>query len=257
MGLMAGVTGKPAGMICRHYLGKAFGLGTIGFVTTGAYQRRIQLWRCNGGGIVSVAGQGPVAGLAGHDHMLALLLLIYDVAMADLTGIMAGEGYRPGRCLGDRSPAIVPVLAKAARNDGGAEHDKRDHRDGYDYSEPDEMFQVLEQVPIPAPDSRRDLRAKLRNILGYLVFLAGTMIEVTGTCDGRHDETCFCGTDTPFGRLRAGLPSLLTLVLKCREFRHQNTNTKINGSGQEWPLHKLRLSKNKTASLTGSSGWRL
>jgi hypothetical protein len=50
------------------------------------------------------------------------------------------------------------------------------------------MFEVLEQVPIPAPNSRRDLRAKIRNILGYLGFLLGTMIKVTGICDGRHCE---------------------------------------------------------------------
>jgi hypothetical protein len=48
------------------------------------------------------------------------------------------------------------------------------------------MFQVFEQGPIPAPDSRRDLRAKMRNILGYLGFLLGTMIEVTETCECGH-----------------------------------------------------------------------
>jgi hypothetical protein len=74
------------------------------------------------------------------------------------------------------------------------------------------MFQVLEQVPIPAPDSKRDLRAKLRNILGYLGFPSGTMIEVTGTCDGGHYAV-----------------------------------------GNIGPLEPP---KNKTASLTGSSGWR-
>ena len=61
-----------------------------------------------------MAGQGSVAGLAGHDHMLALFLLIDDIGMTGLAGIAAGEGNRPGRCFGDRSPAIVPVLAKAA-----------------------------------------------------------------------------------------------------------------------------------------------
>ncbi len=119
MGLMARVTREPAGMICGHHLGEALGLGAIGFVTTGAYECRIELWRCHGCGIVRMAGQGSVTGLAGHDHMLALFLLLYDVSMAGLTGIVAGEGYRASRCFGDRSPAIVPVLAKAARNNGG------------------------------------------------------------------------------------------------------------------------------------------
>jgi len=106
-------------MICRHHLGKASGLGAIGFVTTGAHDRRVELWRSNGCGIVRMARQGSVAGLAGHDHMLALFLLIHDVRMAGLTSIVAGEDNWPGRGLGDRSPAIVPVLPKAFRNDGG------------------------------------------------------------------------------------------------------------------------------------------
>ena len=200
MGLMAGVTGESAGMVCRHHLGKAFGLGAIGFMTTGAHDRRLKLWRGYGCGIVRMAGQGSVAGLAGYDHMLALFLLINDVGMADLARVMAGEGDRPGRSLRDRSPAIVSVLPEASGNDGGAQYRKSNHRDCYDDGESDEMFQVLEQVPVPAPGSRRDLRLKLRNVLGYLGFLAGTMIEVTGACDGRHDETCFCGTDTPVRR---------------------------------------------------------
>lgn len=117
---MAGITSQPAGMICRYHLWKGFGLGAIGFMTTGAYECRIQLWRCDGRGIISMPGQGSVAGLAGHDHMLTLFLLICDIAMTGLTGISAGEGNRPGRCLGNRSPAIVPILPKASWNDGGA-----------------------------------------------------------------------------------------------------------------------------------------
>ena len=189
---MAGITSQPAGMICCHHLGKALGLCAIRFVATGTYDRRVELWRCHGCGIVRMASQGAVTGLAGHDHMLALFLLLYDVGMAGLTGIVAREGNRPGRCLGNRSPAIVPVLSKASWNDGGAQHNKSAHREGDDYSEPDEMFQVLEQVPIPAPNSRRDLRAKIRNVLGYLGFLLGTMIKVTGICDGRHCELRRC-----------------------------------------------------------------
>jgi hypothetical protein len=74
------------------------------------------------------------------------------------------------------------------------------------------MFQVLEQVAIPAPAYRRDLRAELRNVLGYLGFPSGTMIEVTGTCDGGHYAV--------------------------------------------GDIKPLEPPKNRTASLTGSSGWR-
>src|SRR5579864_6841951 len=46
----------------------------------------------------------------------------------------------------------------------------------------------LNKFVFPAPDSGRDSRAKWRNIFGYLVFPFGTMIEVTGTCDGHHRD---------------------------------------------------------------------
>ncbi len=119
MGLMAGVAWEPAGMIGCHYLGKAFGFRAIGFVATAANECRIQLWRFNRCGIVSMASQCSVACLAGHDHMFALLLLIDHIGMTGLAGIVTCKGNRPSRCLGDRSPAIVPVLAKAAWNNGG------------------------------------------------------------------------------------------------------------------------------------------
>ena len=120
MGLMAGITREPAGVICSHDLGKALGLGAIGFVAAGANECRVELWRLDGCGIVRMACQGAVAGLAGYDNMLALFLLVYHVGMASLTGIVAREGSRPGRCFGNRSPAIMTVLSKASWNDGGA-----------------------------------------------------------------------------------------------------------------------------------------
>ena len=67
-----------------------------------------------------MAGQRSVASFAGHNHMLTLFFLFHDVGMAGLTGIVAGECNGPGRSLGDRSPAIMPVLPKAFRNDGSA-----------------------------------------------------------------------------------------------------------------------------------------
>ena len=81
----------------------------------------------------------------------------------------------------------MPVLAKAARNDGGAQDDECNQSDCHDSREPDEVFDVLEQVVFCA-SCRRELRAKLRNALGYPGLVRGTMIEVTGTCDGGHRE---------------------------------------------------------------------
>ncbi len=118
--------------------------------------------------------------------MLALLFLVDDVGMAGLAGVVAGEGHGPGGDLGDGGAAIVPVLPKAARDDDGAQDDECDQRDRHDGGEPDEVFNILEQVVFLRRTMERELRAKLRNALGYLVIRPGTMIEVTGACDGGH-----------------------------------------------------------------------
>ncbi len=133
-------------MLCGGDLGEGLRLGTVGLVATGADDGGIELGRFHGGRVVSMPGLGSVASFAGDDDVLALLLLVYNVGMAGLAGVMAGEGDRPRRCLGDGSAAIVAVLAEAARDDGGAQEKECDHCDRHDGGEPDEVFDVLEQV---------------------------------------------------------------------------------------------------------------
>ena len=127
-----------------------------------------------------------VAGFAGDNDVLALLLLIDHVSVAGFAGAMAGKGNRPGGDLRDCGAPIVPILPKTARNDGGAQDDERNQCDRHDNGEPDEMFDVLEQVVFLRWAAWRYLRVKIRNALGYLRFVSGTMIEVTGTCDDGH-----------------------------------------------------------------------
>ena len=146
---MAGVAGDATRVIGRHYLGKSLRLGAVGFVTTGTYDGGVQFGRSNGRRIVSVFRLGSVAGFARNDDVLALLFLIDDVGVAGLTGIVAGEGNRPARDLGDRSTAIVAVLPKAAWDDGSTQDDERDQRNGHDDDEPDEVLCVLEHVRFP------------------------------------------------------------------------------------------------------------
>jgi hypothetical protein len=146
---MAGIAGESAGVICGRYLRESFWFCAVGFVTAGTDHDGIQLRRCDGRGIVGVFGLGSMAGFAGNDDVLALPFLINDVGMAGLTGIVAGEGYRPGCDLGDRSAAIVAVLPKTARDDGSAQDDERNQCDRHDDDEPDEVLCVLEQVRIP------------------------------------------------------------------------------------------------------------
>ena len=146
---MAGVAGESAGVICGCYLRKSFWFCAVGFVTARTDHGRIQLRRCDGCGIVGVFGLGSVAGFARNDNVLALLFLVNDVGMAGFTSIMTGEGYRPGCDLGDRSTAIVAVLPKTARYDGGAQDNERNQCNRHDDGEPDEMLGVLEHVGIP------------------------------------------------------------------------------------------------------------
>jgi len=185
---MAGVAGDSAGVIRGRDLGESFRLGAVGLMAAGTDDGRVQLGRCNRCGIVGVLGEGSMASLAGDDHMLAQFLLIDDIGMTGLAGIVPGMGDRPSGNFGDRGSAVVPVLSKTGRDDGSAQHGKCQQRDNHDGSETDEVFRVFEQVRIPAPNFGRVLRSKLRNILGYCVFLPRTMIEVTGVCDMGHDE---------------------------------------------------------------------
>jgi len=94
-------------------------------------------------------GLGSVTGFAWDDDMAALVFLIDHVGMAGLAGFVAGEGYRAGRGLGDGRATIVSVLAKAFGNDDGAQGDESNQGDGDDRREPDEVFDVLEQVVAP------------------------------------------------------------------------------------------------------------
>ena len=78
--------------------------------------------------------------------------------MAGLARIVAGKGDRPVRRLRDRRAAIVPVLPKTARDDSSAQDDERNQRYRHDGRKPDEVFYVLKQVRIPAPDSAPSAR---------------------------------------------------------------------------------------------------
>ena len=94
---------------------------------------------------------------------LPLFLLIDYVGVAGFAGVVSGEGDWTGRDLGDGGAPLVTVLAKAARDDGGAQDDERYQRDQHHGGEPDEMFDVLEQVVFLR---WRALARKKRNALG-------------------------------------------------------------------------------------------
>ena len=113
-------------MFCCRNLREILWFGAVGFVTSGADDRSVQFYWRDGRGIVGMFGQSSVAGLARNDDVLAQLLLIDDVGMAALADGVAGEGRGTGRDFGDGGSAIVAVLAKAARDDGGSQDNEDD-----------------------------------------------------------------------------------------------------------------------------------
>ena len=143
---MASVAGDPSGVVRRGDLGKIFRLGTVGLVTPGTQDRCIQLLGLHRTGIVGVPGEGSVASLARNYHVLTELLLIRNVGMAGFTSVVPRKRNRPGRDFGDRRPSIVAILPKTARHKRAAQNHEYDQCDGHGDRQPNEVFNVLEQV---------------------------------------------------------------------------------------------------------------
>lgn len=153
MRLVARVAGKASGVISSRDLRESFRFRTVGFVTTSTHDGSVELCRRNGYRIVSVLRLGTVAGFARDDDMPALLLLVDDVGMAALANIVAGKGHGTGSDLSDGGATVVSILPEAARNDSRPQDDEGNQRNRHDSGEPDEVFDVLQQVESPSPDS--------------------------------------------------------------------------------------------------------
>ena len=87
-----------------------------------------------------------VAGFAIHARMLARMLGRCHIVMAVLTDLMAGKRYRTSSNFCQGIAAKVSVLAKAVRNEGGAQNQKN-RQSCYEYRrQPKKMFGVLELI---------------------------------------------------------------------------------------------------------------
>ena len=122
MRLMASIAGEPTGMIRRGYLRKALWLGGVGLVTAGTHDGCVQFLGLYRTRIVCVLGQGPVAGLASDNHMLAKFFLVHDLSVATLAGVVPGKRDRPGRDLTDCRASIVAILPKTVRHYSGSQY---------------------------------------------------------------------------------------------------------------------------------------
>jgi hypothetical protein len=152
MRLVTGVAGKSSGVISSYDLREAFGLGTVGFVAASTENSSVELGRLDGCRIVSVPGLGAVTGFARNHDMTPLLLQVDDIGVASFADLVSGMGDGAGRNFGNGGAAIVSVLSKAARDHGGTQDDESKQSDHHDSGEADEMFNVLEQVALSAPD---------------------------------------------------------------------------------------------------------
>jgi len=157
---MACIAGKSTGMAGRSDLREGLRFRAVAFVTAGAYHSRVELRRRNGCRIVSVLSKGSVAGLTRNHHVFAQLFLVDNVGVASLADLMSRVRNRTGCDVSHGISAIVAVLAEAVRSQDSPNQDKRNHCNCDDYSQPNEMFDVLEHVRLLAAPVKRYLRSK-------------------------------------------------------------------------------------------------
>jgi len=148
---MAGVAGDPTRVIRCNYLRKALWLGAVGLMTAGTHDGGVQFLGLQRSGVVRVLDKSPVTSFASDYHMLTQFFLIRDVGMTGFADIVPGERNRPRRDLTDRRPSIVAVLPKTAGYHSASQKQEDDQRYGDDGSQPNEVFDVFEQISVPAP----------------------------------------------------------------------------------------------------------
>ena len=90
--------------------------------------------------------QGTVTSFAVDVGVLAGFFHVKDVRMAGLAGLVTGEMDRTGGDLGDRSSAVVSVLAKALRHNEVPDHQEHCKRHYEQEREPEEVSCIFEEV---------------------------------------------------------------------------------------------------------------
>ena len=149
---MACITSQACGVFGGCDLGDPFRLGAVGLMTACTNHGGIELWRLDGRGIIGVSGLRTVAGLARHGDMFTELFLIDNLGVACLANIASGMRDRACRDFFDGIGTVMAVLAKRAGHDRGAEDNESNQGDGDDGRQPDQVFDIFEQIRILAPD---------------------------------------------------------------------------------------------------------
>src|SRR5208283_642080 len=142
--LVAGIAGRSARVFLRHNLRKVLWLGDVRLVATDAQLGGIQLRGLHRRRIVGMLGERPVARLAGNSLVYAFALYVEDIGMAALADLVASVGNRQCRNLGDCLAAIMSVLSKTARDEGGTQHDESDDTHQKDGGHPEKVSRIFE-----------------------------------------------------------------------------------------------------------------
>jgi len=117
---MAGVAQLSPGVFLSVYLRKALGLGNIFGVTANAKMGDVRLLRGQGGGVVGVPGERPVAGFTVDVGVNAFRFGVGDIGMAAFAGLVAGVSNGARGDFADGVTTVGAIAPETLRNEGAA-----------------------------------------------------------------------------------------------------------------------------------------
>ena len=113
-------------------------------MTLRAEHRRVRLGR-NDGEVHGVLGLRAMASLASDAGMFARSLLPGDIDVAGFAGLVPGMDDRQRRNLRNRIAAVMPIFAKAVRDEVGSQAKERQHARSKQSCDAQEVSSVLHE----------------------------------------------------------------------------------------------------------------
>jgi len=130
-------------MLPRVHLGEPFRFGGAGFMTLRAQHGGVRLERHDRNRVLRMLGLRAMASLASDSGMLALMLLLEDIGVAGFAGFVPGVDDGQCRNLRDGVTAVMPILAKAVRDEKGSHTKERQCPHHKQRCETEQMFGVF------------------------------------------------------------------------------------------------------------------
>jgi hypothetical protein len=142
---MTGVAELAAGMFLGVNLRETLRLGDIFGMAANAKVYDVGPFRPETGGIVRVFGEGPVTGLAIDPGVDTASFGVGYIGVTALTGLVTSVGERMRSGLRQGVTPIVPVLAKAFREESAAQDNKENHAGEENRGHAKQMRDVFER----------------------------------------------------------------------------------------------------------------